>query len=163
MTVIQFAPFSSLVEPGFWHALTNLKIDVLKLSDHSLPIAASYTSGRSVVDRETGNEIALGCNITVGGDAFTEKPQYVELLLSGDEWSILTLMLVYPHTLYWPPVCSRTTTRLKNSRRQTRLLCSISYPTRCCLALSTDHPYTSQHAYMILYESDMGEHCQRIH
>lgn len=75
MTVIQFAPFSSLVEPSFWHALTNLKIDVLKLSDHSIPVTASYTSGRSIVDRETGNEIALGCNATVGGDAFTEKPQ----------------------------------------------------------------------------------------
>ena len=75
MTVIQFAPFSSLVEPGFWHALTNLKIDVLRLADHSIPMTASYSPGRSIVDRETGQEIALGCNLTVGGDAFAENPQ----------------------------------------------------------------------------------------
>ena len=75
MTIIQFAPFSSLVEPAFWHALTNIKIDVLRLSDHSIPVTASYTPGRSIVDRETGNEIALGCNITVGNDAFVDKPQ----------------------------------------------------------------------------------------
>ncbi|KAJ3558201.1 hypothetical protein NM688_g1067 [Phlebia brevispora] len=75
MTVIQFTPFSSLVEPAFWHALTNLKIDVLRLADHSIPMTASYTTGRSIIDRETGQEISLGCNITVGGDAFVDNPQ----------------------------------------------------------------------------------------
>ncbi|KAI0340301.1 E1-like protein-activating [Trametopsis cervina] len=74
MTIVQFAPFTSLVEPGFWHSLTDLKIDVLKLSDHSVPVSASYGAGRSIVDRETGKEIALGCNLTVSGDAFTDKP-----------------------------------------------------------------------------------------
>ncbi|KAI0826044.1 E1-like protein-activating [Irpex lacteus] len=74
MTIVQFSPFTSLVEPGFWHSLTDLKIDVLKLADHSVPVTASYGAGRSVVDRETGNEIALGCNLTVGGDSFTDKP-----------------------------------------------------------------------------------------
>ncbi|KAI0088341.1 E1-like protein-activating [Irpex rosettiformis] len=74
MTIVQFSPFTSLVEPGFWHSLTDLKIDVLKLADHSVPVTASYTAGRSIVDRETGNEIALGCNVTVGADSFTDKP-----------------------------------------------------------------------------------------
>lgn len=72
MTIVQFAPFSSLVDPNFWHALTNLKIDVLRLDDHTVPLHASYTAGRSIVDRETGNEIALGCNLTLGGEAFKE-------------------------------------------------------------------------------------------
>ncbi|THH32938.1 hypothetical protein EUX98_g1274 [Antrodiella citrinella] len=75
MTIVQFAPFASLADPNFWHALTNLKIDVLRLDDHTVPLSASYTSGRSIVDRETGNEIALGCNITVGGEAFRDQPQ----------------------------------------------------------------------------------------
>ena len=75
MTIIQFQPLASLVEPGFWHALTDLKIDVLKLSDQSVPVTATYTAGRSIVDRETGNEIALGCNLTVAGDAFGQAPQ----------------------------------------------------------------------------------------
>ena len=31
MTIVQFAPFQSLVQPAFWHALTELKIDVTHL------------------------------------------------------------------------------------------------------------------------------------
>ena len=83
MTIIQFTPFASLVEPAFWHALTNLKIDVLRLEDHAIPVTASYSPGRSIVDRETGKEIALGCNISVSGDAFVEHPQYVAIDVAG--------------------------------------------------------------------------------
>jgi len=70
MTVLQFAPFSSLVQPAFWHELTSFKIDVLRLSDDSVPINASYALGKSIKDRETGKEIALGCNLTVGSGSF---------------------------------------------------------------------------------------------
>ena len=72
MTVLQFAPFSSLVQPAFWHELTSLKIDVLRLSEDSVPINASYVLGKSIKDRETGKEIALGCNLTVGSGSFTK-------------------------------------------------------------------------------------------
>jgi len=72
MPVVQFAPFSSLVQPAFWHALTDLKIDVLRLSDDAVPVNGSYSTGRSVKDRETGAEIALGCNLSVGGESFTQ-------------------------------------------------------------------------------------------
>ncbi|KAI0760931.1 E1-like protein-activating [Trametes elegans] len=75
MPIVQFAPFQSLVQPAFWHALTELKIDVLRLSEDAIPLNATYTTGRSVKDRETGKEIALGCNLTVGGDAFSDKPE----------------------------------------------------------------------------------------
>ncbi|KAI8989203.1 E1-like protein-activating [Trametes punicea] len=75
MPIVQFAPFQALVQPDFWHALTNLKIDVLRLSDDALPIAASYTAGRAVKDRETGAEIVLGCNLVLGGDAFSDSPR----------------------------------------------------------------------------------------
>ncbi|KAK7682580.1 hypothetical protein QCA50_014380 [Cerrena zonata] len=75
MPIVQFTPLSSLVEPNFWHALTNLKIDVLRLSDETVSITGSYSSGRSFVDRETGNEIALGCNIDMGGSAFSTDVQ----------------------------------------------------------------------------------------
>lgn len=82
MTVLQFAPFSSLVQPAFWHELTSLKVDVLRLSDDSVPINASYALGKSIKDRETGKEIALGCNLTVGGgslnkDSFQLPPHSV--------------------------------------------------------------------------------------
>ncbi|KAJ7778301.1 hypothetical protein B0H16DRAFT_1502982 [Mycena metata] len=73
MPIVQFTPFSSLVQPAFWHELTSLKIDVLRLSDEALPITGSYSVGRSVTDRETGNEIALGCNLSVGPESFDKN------------------------------------------------------------------------------------------
>ncbi|KZP04878.1 E1-like protein-activating [Athelia psychrophila] len=79
--IVQFAQFSSLVQPSFWHELTNLKIDVLRLSDEVVPISASYSGGRSVKDRETGQEIALGTNLTIGSESFEKgtqsSPHYV--------------------------------------------------------------------------------------
>ena len=81
MPVVQFAPFSSLVQPSFWHELTNLKIDVLRLSEDSVPISASYSQGRSIKDRETGQDIALGCNLSVGQESFSNGSQYVTVAL----------------------------------------------------------------------------------
>lgn len=75
MPVVQFAPFSSLVQPGFWHELTRLKIDVLRLSDESLTANGSYSVGRSVRDRETGQDVALGCNLVLGAAAFEQPSQ----------------------------------------------------------------------------------------
>lgn len=70
---MQFTPFSSVVQPAFWHELTKLKIDVLKLSQDAVPIYGSYSIGRAVTDRETGVEVALGCNLSLGGDAFSKE------------------------------------------------------------------------------------------
>ncbi|KAI0260642.1 hypothetical protein BC834DRAFT_899392 [Gloeopeniophorella convolvens] len=72
MPVVQFAQFSSLVQPTFWHELTRLKLEVLRLSDESVPVTATYSAGRTVKDRNTGQEVALGCNITVGGEGLSE-------------------------------------------------------------------------------------------
>jgi ubiquitin-like modifier-activating enzyme ATG7 len=77
MPLLQFASFSSLVQPPFWHALTNIKIDVLRLSDKPLDITASYTPGRTIKDRETGADVALGCHLSIGGEAFENNAQYV--------------------------------------------------------------------------------------
>jgi ubiquitin-like modifier-activating enzyme ATG7 len=70
MPILQFAPHTSLVQPAFWHELTRLKIDVLKLSQDSIPLIASYGPGRSVTDRESGKEIALGGSLSISGDGF---------------------------------------------------------------------------------------------
>ncbi|OAX41208.1 E1-like protein-activating [Rhizopogon vinicolor AM-OR11-026] len=75
MPVVQFAPFASLVQPGFWHELTRMKIDVLRLSDEALTVSGSYSVGRSIRDRETGQDIALGCNLIVGEDAYQKASQ----------------------------------------------------------------------------------------
>ncbi|KIK81706.1 hypothetical protein PAXRUDRAFT_832674 [Paxillus rubicundulus Ve08.2h10] len=85
MPVIQFAPFASLVQPAFWHELTRMKIDVLRLSDESLKVTGSYSVGRCIRDRETGQDIALGCNLSMGADAFERAPQMptMSVLASG--------------------------------------------------------------------------------
>ena len=72
---VQFTPFASLVQPAFWHELTRLKVDVLRLKQDAIEINGSYAAGRSVLDRETGTEVSLGCNLTVGSDAFEQPPQ----------------------------------------------------------------------------------------
>jgi len=72
MPILQFTPFSSLVQPSFWHKLTELKIDVLKLSEEAVPLRGSYMIGRTVKDRETDQEIALPCSLTIGGNGFED-------------------------------------------------------------------------------------------
>ena len=91
MTVLQFAPFSSLVQPAFWHELTSLKIDVLRLSDDSVPVNASYSLGKSIKDRETGKEIALGCNLTVGAGSFN-KDSFQYALISLDSLVLMEII-----------------------------------------------------------------------
>jgi len=127
MTVLQFAPFSSLVEPAFWHELTSLKIDVLRLSDDSVPVNASYSLGKSIKDRETGKEIALGCNLTVGGGSFSKDAfQYAFSLarsIGSDGDHIPIDYLPIPSML---PEYSRTSTPSKISRRLTSRRSSTS-------------------------------------
>ncbi|XP_006463040.1 hypothetical protein AGABI2DRAFT_194065, partial [Agaricus bisporus var. bisporus H97] len=72
--MLQFVPFASLVQPAFWHALADVKIDQLRLSDAPIDIAATYAVGRSITDRETGQAIDLGCTLSVGPDSFHPRP-----------------------------------------------------------------------------------------
>lgn len=73
-SVLQFIPFSSSIDPTFWHRLTKLKIDVLKLGDEPVPIKGLYERGRWVKDKESnngnGNEIGLGGEIRLDGKSF---------------------------------------------------------------------------------------------
>lgn len=52
-----------------------MKIDVLRLSEDAITVNGSYSVGRSIRDRETGQDIALGCNLTVGEDAYQKASQ----------------------------------------------------------------------------------------
>jgi len=67
MPLIQFTPFSSVVSPAFWHSLTDLKIDVLRLSNEAVPITATYNIGRSTVDRESGREVVFPAGLVLLG------------------------------------------------------------------------------------------------
>lgn len=44
--IVQFFPFSSVVDTGFWHILSSQKLDKLKLNNEAIPIYASYRNGR---------------------------------------------------------------------------------------------------------------------
>jgi ubiquitin-like modifier-activating enzyme ATG7 len=81
MPVVQFAQFSSIVQPTLWHELSRLKIEVLRLSDESVTLTATYSTGRTIKDRNTGQEVALGCNIAVGGEGFSESYRCVCLIV----------------------------------------------------------------------------------
>jgi ubiquitin-like modifier-activating enzyme ATG7 len=45
---LQFAPFISVVDTGFWHELTRRKLEVYQLDDSPQPLQGSYTNGDSV-------------------------------------------------------------------------------------------------------------------
>ena len=68
MPFVQFSTFSSLVQPTLWNELTRLKLEVLRLSEDNVPLTATYSVGKTIKDRNTGQEIELGCNITVGAE-----------------------------------------------------------------------------------------------
>lgn len=42
--VLQFVPFTSFVNPSFWHKLADLKIDVDRLNDVSRPISGFFSN-----------------------------------------------------------------------------------------------------------------------
>ena len=72
-TLVQFAPLSSLAHPSFWHRLTELKLDVLKLSDDQVEIDGSYTVGRSIKDRDTGAVVGMNGSLAVQEESFTKE------------------------------------------------------------------------------------------
>ncbi|KIY53447.1 E1-like protein-activating, partial [Fistulina hepatica ATCC 64428] len=75
MPVVQFSPFSSLIHPAFWHKLSDLKIDVLRLSDDLVPVSASYTYGRFITDRESGKQIGVGGDASLDDSSFDDLPK----------------------------------------------------------------------------------------
>ena len=46
---LQFAPFSSALDAGFWHKLSQLKLDVYGLDDEPKYIHGFYFNGNSIL------------------------------------------------------------------------------------------------------------------
>lgn len=72
-SVAQFEPFTTSLETAFWQRLIELKIDVLKLDDKTIPIHGHYGRGKSIKDRETGQIISLGCVMNLDNEAYDES------------------------------------------------------------------------------------------
>lgn len=66
---LQFAPFSSQIPSSFWSNLARVKVEKLQLSQESIPVRATYTSGRSVIDRTTGDFVQLPVGLYLDGEA----------------------------------------------------------------------------------------------
>ena len=43
-SLLQFVPFASAIEVGFWHKLTRKKLEEFKLDDSARKIAGSYAN-----------------------------------------------------------------------------------------------------------------------
>ncbi|KAF9268423.1 E1-like protein-activating [Marasmius fiardii PR-910] len=67
-TIVQFTPLPSLTHPSFWHKLTELKLDVLKLSDAEVDITGTYGVGRLFRDREASGDSWVGVGGSLGVD-----------------------------------------------------------------------------------------------
>ena len=75
MPPLQFQRLLSQPTPAFWSALTNLKLDKLKLDDTEQPISGWIEEGREIVDREAKEGQALigvDGSLGVGATAFGE-------------------------------------------------------------------------------------------
>lgn len=77
-SLVQFAPFSTTISPSFWSSLASHKIDRLQLSDDLVRVRAHYSTGRKVLDRQTGEQVALPASMSVEGEALSDK--YVLLI-----------------------------------------------------------------------------------
>ena len=87
MATLQFTPLTSQVSPLLWHQLSKLKIDVLKLSTDSIGLDATYGAGRTIIDRETGKDIPLGCTLNASGDGFSKETFTYALSFATAPWA----------------------------------------------------------------------------
>ncbi|WAR54291.1 hypothetical protein PtB15_3B805 [Puccinia triticina] len=73
--ILQFVPFNSSIDPAFWHSLTQLKIDILKLGDEPVPIQGWYERGRWTVERDQSskviNQVGFGNEFRVDGKSLS--------------------------------------------------------------------------------------------
>ncbi|KAJ3368510.1 Autophagy protein 7 [Allomyces arbusculus] len=58
---MQFQTLTSVVEPTFWHALAELKLDVLKLDDSTVPLTATLEPGTLVQTSEAAYSSMPAC------------------------------------------------------------------------------------------------------
>jgi hypothetical protein len=69
MPILQFTPLRSFPSPSFWQHLTSLKLDTLKLDDSIIDIHGWMEEGKSVFDREQGEDVWMGGSVAVDADS----------------------------------------------------------------------------------------------
>lgn len=66
---LQFAPFASQIPSSFWSSLARVKVEKLQLSQDIIPVRATYTTGKSVIDRTSGEIVQLPVGFQLDGEA----------------------------------------------------------------------------------------------
>ena len=59
-TLLQFAPFTSTIDNGFWHSFTKMKLETLKLSEEAVPILGYYSNGKQEANMASFIEGGVG-------------------------------------------------------------------------------------------------------
>jgi len=59
---VTYQPFSSILNPGFWQQLTNVKLNDLKLNTGPVKIRGSYSHGKSANGSSENEELSYECN-----------------------------------------------------------------------------------------------------
>lgn len=72
-TNVLFTPLQSQPSPSFWHSLSSLKLDTLKLSSPVLSVSASYGTGRTITDRTDGRTVAINSALMLDGASLNDK------------------------------------------------------------------------------------------
>ncbi|CAO1630592.1 unnamed protein product [Parajaminaea phylloscopi] len=71
-TILQFAPLPTVIAPDFWHSLSTLKLDRLRLSDERVFLRAGYGPARRVRDRQSGEELRIQGGLTLDQESLLE-------------------------------------------------------------------------------------------
>jgi hypothetical protein len=72
-TIAQFTPNQSQTHPSFWNRLTELKLDILKLSDEDIPIHARYSVGKVIKDKDTHDNVGMNGSWEVDESSFEQS------------------------------------------------------------------------------------------
>ncbi|GAA6014448.1 hypothetical protein JCM11491_007057 [Sporobolomyces phaffii] len=89
---LQFLPLSTSISPGFWHALTRIKLHQLKLSQDPVPVYGYYSRSRQVRDRMNHNElVGIASGLELDQDSFLVAPRS-----DGDEVGQQSIQLSLP-------------------------------------------------------------------
>lgn len=77
--ILQFAPFSSAVDAGFWHQFTKHKLDVLHLSEAPIPVTGNYVNSdpQGLPARLSVEFDSLDLNPSVPTGSFTTVGQLI--------------------------------------------------------------------------------------
>lgn len=78
-SLIQFESFQSNISTSFWNELTNLKLNVIKLSTEPIIINGIYEKGKIVKDKSNNdNEIGLGCLLELNSNSFKQFQETID-------------------------------------------------------------------------------------